>query len=158
MTGRALLAVLAICVPLACGPTVPVTPSPTATSAAPSDPTATGAGSPTPVLTEPSAGFARWSAVSPSGPTPAPRAGQSWTVDPSSAVAYLFAGQDAGSDLSDLWAYDLTADAWQRLEPDGDRPTPRHDHSAAWIDGFGLVVFGGRTDSGVLDDFWATLG
>ena len=155
MTGRALLAALAICMPLACGPTLPVTSSPTGTLAAPSDPTATSAGSPTAAPTEPSAGLARWSAISPSGLTPAPRADQSWTVDPSSAVAYLFAGRGDGSDLDDLWAYDLTADVWERLEPAGDRPAPRHDHVAAWIEGLGLVVFGGRTDSGALDDFWA---
>lgn len=140
MTGRAILLALIIGVPLACGPTVPVTPSPMATSTAPS---------------EPSAGLARWSAISPSGSTPAPRSGQSWTVDPSSAVAYLFAGRGEGSDFGDLWAYDLTADAWSRLEPAGDRPAPRRDQAAVWVDGLGLVMFGGRTDSGVLDDFWA---
>jgi hypothetical protein len=58
-------------------------------------------------------------------------------------------------DLDDLWAYDLTADVWQRLDPGGDRPSPRHEHAAAWIDGLGLVVFGGRSDAGALDDFWA---
>lgn len=154
-TGRALLAVLTICVPLACGPTLPVTSSSPATSVAPTDPIATSAGSPTAAPTEPSAALARWSAILPSGLTPEARAGQSWTVDPSSAVAYLFAGQGDGADLDDLWVYDLTADAWERLEPAGARPAPRRDHAAAWIDGLGLVVFGGRSDSGAFDDFWA---
>lgn len=154
MTGRSLLAALALCVPVACGPTIQVTPSPTAASVAPSAATATASGSLASVPTEPSAGLARWSAVSARGPTPEPRADQSWTVDPSSAVAYLFAGRGGGSNLDDLWAYDLTADAWELLETDSDRPMARHDHSAPWIDGLGLVVLGGRTDAGVLDDFW----
>lgn len=140
MAGRVICVILVTCVPLACDPTIPITPSPSATSAPPS---------------EPSSGLARWSAISPRGSTPAPRSGQSWAVDPSSAVAYLFAGRGNGSDLGDLWAYDLTADAWDRLDPAGERPGPRRDQTAVWIDGLGLVVFGGRTDSGMLDDFWA---
>jgi hypothetical protein len=146
---------MAIAVPGACGPTVPVTPAPSpspttsVTSPSPSavGPTATASGGPI--------GTATWTAVQPSGGPPAARDGHSWSVDPSSAVAYLFAGRGAAGDLDDLWAYDMTADAWQRLEPAGPRPPPRHDHAAAWIDGLGLVIAGGRSSSGVLADLWA---
>ncbi len=116
--------------------------SPSPTSATPSTPGDSPAASVT------------WTKVTPSGPVPAPREGQTWTVDPSSAVAYLFGGRGS-ADLNDLWAYDLTADGWTRLAPKGALPAARADHVAAWIDGLGLVVAGGRSGSKVLDDLWA---
>lgn len=138
----------------ACGPTVPVSPVPSASPtdlASPSPsaivPTATASGQPT--------GTATWTQVAPNGGPPAARDGHSWSVDPSSAVAYLFGGRGAAGALDDLWAYDMTADAWQQLDPPGDRPTARYDHAAAWIDGLGVVISGGRSESGVLADLWA---
>ncbi|MGH2477126.1 MAG: Kelch repeat-containing protein, partial [Candidatus Limnocylindrales bacterium] len=147
-----LLLATVIVVPGACGPTLPVTPAPSASPtpalASPS-PTATASTSGQPVET------ATWTPVQPAGGPPAARDGHSWTTDPSSAVAYLFGGRGAAGELDDLWVYDMTADAWQQLSPTGARPTARYDHAAAWIDGLGLVVAGGRSASGVLADLWA---
>ncbi len=148
-----LLAIVVI-VAAGCGPNVPVTPAPSASPtdlASPSPsaivPTATASGQPT--------GTASWTVVTPNGGPPAAREGHSWSVDPSSAIAYLFGGRGLAGALDDLWAYDMTADAWQQLDPPGDGPPARYDHAAAWIDGLGLVVAGGRSASGVLADLWA---
>src|SRR5258705_1962521 len=81
-----------------------------------------------------SAAPAGWTKVTPSGASPSPREGQTWTVDPSSAAAYLFGGRGS-ADLNDLWVYDLTADSWTRLAPKGAAPVARTGHVAAWIDG-----------------------
>jgi hypothetical protein len=132
-------------------------PSPTSSSASPPTPTprSTTTSSPDATPTGSPAAEVGWSAVAPRGDRPPPRSGQTWTVDPSNAVAYLFGGRGTAGDLDDLWVYDLNADTWQRLEPDGDGPAARGEHVAAWIDGLGLVVHGGRTEGGVLDDLWA---
>jgi Galactose oxidase, central domain len=129
--------------------------SPTATArtsdaASPSPTTST-----TPPATDTPAGVARWTAITPTSPAPDARSGHAWTVDPSSAVAYLFGGRGSAGALGDAWSYDLTADRWAEVPSSGKRPGPRFEHGAAWIDGVGLVVFGGRTDAGPLDDFWA---
>ena len=99
--------------------------------------------------------MARWARVTAGTPGPSARSGHSWTVDPSGAVAYLFGGRGGAGDLGDLWVYDLSADRWKQLKPTGAQPPARSEHGAAWVDGLGLVVLGGRTASGVLDDFWA---
>jgi hypothetical protein len=161
----AVLAVVAVVVAvlsLGNGPVQPASPAPTASAGGPSatssGPSATASSpttSATPVPSDTPVGVARWAAVTSSAPGPGPRSGHSWTVDPSSAVAYLFAGRGSTGPLADVWAYDLTADRWSQLRPDGEGPAARFEHGAAWVDGLGLVVFGGRTEAGVLDDFWA---
>ncbi|HEV8280930.1 MAG TPA: kelch repeat-containing protein [Candidatus Limnocylindrales bacterium] len=161
----AVLAVVAVVVAvlsLGSGPVQPASPAPTATaggsSATASGPSSTAPSpttSATPLPTDTPVGVARWAAVTSTAPGPAPRSGHSWTVDPSSAVAYLFGGRGPTGPLADVWAYDLTADRWSQLRPDGEGPTARFEHGAAWVDGLGVVVFGGRTEAGVLDDFWA---
>jgi Galactose oxidase, central domain len=133
----------------------PVAPSSTGTAGRSDEISPSPTASATPVPTDPPAGVARWTAVTPPTPGPDARSGHSWTVDPSSAVAYLFGGRGAAGLLGDVWAYDLTADRWTALQPDGDRPAPRFEHGAAWVDGLGLVVSGGQTEDAVLDDLWA---
>jgi hypothetical protein len=49
----------------------------------------------------------------------------------------------------------MSADAWVPLAPAGDGPSARSGHVASWIDGLGLVVFGGTGDGRVLGDLWA---
>ena len=161
-----LVAALILIVTMGRGPNT-ASPPPTSSSAAPSSATpatspaattsgaASGEVSPSPSIPGgPSAAPAEWRKVTPSGVSPSPREGQTWTVDPSSAAAYLFGGRGS-IDLNDLWVYDLTADSWTRLAPKGAVPPARADHVAAWIDGLGLVVAGGRSGAKVLDDLWA---
>jgi N-acetylneuraminic acid mutarotase len=69
-------------------------------------------------------------------------------------MAYLFGGRDGASVHGDLWAYDLAADTWRRLEPAGPVPAARFGHEAAWIAGRGLVVFGGQAGSTFFGDLW----
>jgi galactose oxidase-like protein len=145
-------------------PSSGTTPSPSASGAVPSASTATQppSGSPPASTTSPSAEptgvTVTWTRLSPVGTVPAARQGHTWTVNPDAAVAYLFGGQagpDAGSSLADLWSYDLGADAWERARVVGPAPPPRNGHGAAWIDGVGLVVVGGRgTDGRALSDAW----
>jgi hypothetical protein len=141
--------------PPASSSAVPSSAGPTTSAAATASVPASGDISPSPsIQSGSSAAPAEWTKVTPSGAGPSPREGQTWTVDPSSAVAYLFGGHGS-ADLNDLWVYDLTADSWTRLAPKGAVPGVRTDHVAAWIDGLGLVVAVGRSGTKVLDDLWA---
>ncbi len=77
-------------------------------------------------------------------------------MDPTSRTAYLFGGRDGSLILNDLWAYDLDADRWTRLEPDGPVPPERFGHEAVWVDGFGVVVYAGQAaPTTFYDDLWA---
>jgi galactose oxidase-like protein len=147
-------------------PSPETTPSPSGSSPGGSGATATttppssgsAPASTSPPSAEPSDLTVTWTQLSPGGTAPAARQGHTWTVDPDAAVAYLFGGQtgpDAKSALADLWAYDLGADAWERARAVGPAPPPRSGHVAAWIDGVGLIVVGGRgTDGRALPDAW----
>lgn len=105
-----------------------------------------------------------WNRLSPVGVGPAARQGASWTVDPSTGVAYLYGGTTSasttrplagGATLGDLWAYDLAADTWEPVVGTSDEPPPRSGHTAAWVDSVGLVVVGGRdADGKPLGDAW----
>jgi hypothetical protein len=102
-----------------------------------------------------------WSRRAPDGPIPAARQGHTWTVDPDTGIAYLYGGlteadsATTGAALGDLWAYDLGADRWARVPVTGRAPEARWGHTAAWIDGVGLVIVGGRNSAGGgLDDSW----
>lgn len=85
---------------------------------------------------------------------PAAREDHTWTVTPDGATAYLFGGRGTdGSAFADLWAYDLATDAWSAVEANG--PAARFGHNAAWVEGTGLVVFGGQAGSDFFNDLWA---
>jgi hypothetical protein len=135
--------------------TLPASPTPTLTPGSPVATSPSPTTSATTAPTDPPPGVARWTAMTPSTPGPDARSGHTWTVDPSSAIAYLFGGRGSAAAMADVWGYDLTADRWLPLRPQGDGPTGRFEHGAAWVDWLGLVVFGGRTDDRVLDDAWA---
>ncbi|HLE58729.1 MAG TPA: kelch repeat-containing protein [Candidatus Limnocylindria bacterium] len=97
---------------------------------------------------------ARWAPLSVDGPRPGAREDHTWTVTPDGATGYLFGGRDGSTVFGDLWAFDLSTDAWQQLDlPDG--PPARFGHNAAWVDGVGLVVFAGQSDDAFFNDVWA---
>jgi len=152
--GRHLAVVVGMAIILAgCTTNPPPSSSPTAT---PAESTAAPTGSATtaPSSIDPTAPTARWELLKPASQAPAARSGHSWVGDPSTGVAYMFGGQGASEPLSDLWSYDLAADIWRQVTPSGDAPAARAGHAAAWIDGIGVVIFGGRLDAEVADDLW----
>ena len=133
-------------------------PPPSESPTAPPTPTATAAsGQPAtvPPSSEPPTATARWESLTQGSPAPAPRSGHTWVGDPSTGVAYLFGGQSRSEPLDDLWTYDLAADRWRPTARTGETPPARSGHVAAWIDGIGAVVFGGRLDAAVANDLWA---
>lgn len=145
----AIVAILAV----ACGPDV-VSPSPSIPAGSPLPSRESPSVSPVP--SELPSGAALWTRLSPSGPGPSARDGHTWTDDPSSGLAYVFGGRDDQGALDDLWAYDLTADAWHKLSPVGPTPGARFGHAAAWVNGVGLVVFAGQAGpTSLLADTWA---
>jgi hypothetical protein len=135
-------------------------PSPALQSASPS-PTGTATASPsgTPLTTSApptNAPPPEWAEIVPQlGDVPAAREDHTWTLDPSSGVAYLFGGRDGGPGMDDLWSYDLIRNSWVFL-PSIDTPPGRFGHEAAWVDGIGLVIWAGQANATTfLDDLWA---
>ncbi len=102
----------------------------------------------------PTPGLAAWSELNVRG-GPAPREDHTWTVTTDGRAAYLFGGRDGATVFDDLWAYDMAADAWKRLAPDGPTPPGRFGHNAVWVDGIGLVVFAGQNGADFYNDLWA---
>jgi galactose oxidase-like protein len=152
----------------------PATPSPTGAtgsrSAPPGTETPSGppSGSPGDSVTAsggPTGRTVTWTRLASEGVAPVARQAATWTVDPGTGIAYLYGGTTggigpdgepaAGSTLGDLWAYDLAADSWEPVVGTSDEPPPRSGHSAAWVDGVGVVVVGGRDGAGrPLADIW----
>ena len=132
------------------GPTDTLSPSPGAESASPGPPTSRPDESGPPGVPE-----ATWTLLAPAGPTPAPRFGHTWTVDPAAGLAYLFGGRAANAPFDDLWVYDQAADRWSAIATLGPRPSARSGHVAGWIDDVGLVIAAGRdADDAALADAW----
>ncbi|HEX7168555.1 MAG TPA: kelch repeat-containing protein, partial [Acidimicrobiales bacterium] len=113
-------------------------------------PTPTDTPAPTPTQTpEPLA----WAQLELDGPSA--REDHTWTLDPDGEVAYLFGGRDGSTVHDDTWAFDLGTDSWELLEPVG-RPPARFGHETVWVDGVGLVIFGGQAGpSTFFGDLWA---
>jgi hypothetical protein len=85
---------------------------------------------------------------------PAAREDHTWTVAGDGRTALLFGGRDGATVHGDLWAFDLDADTWTRIEAEGG-PAPRFGHEAAWVDGVGLVVFAGQAGATFFNDLWS---
>ncbi len=137
------------------GSGIPTTSGPTAAGSAP--PPGTG-GLPLPTTSAaPRASLpagATWAQIEVDGPAPDAREDHTWTVDPDGGVAYLFGGRAGGEAFGDLWAFDLAAETWTRLDPAGPTPAARFGHEAAWLPGRGLVITLGQAGSGFFDDIW----
>jgi N-acetylneuraminic acid mutarotase len=101
----------------------------------------------------------RWSAIEPApGPRPAPRAGCNAELHQGSI--YLFGGLNRFLRLNnELWRYDIEANAWTRLVPNGPVPEPRfigatvvdHDEARIYLyNGHRSTPFGFES----IGDFW----
>lgn len=117
----------------------------TATSAPPTEAPPTEPPSPTPTPQ-----VLRWEPFG-VGERPPPRRDHALFTD--GERLFLFAGR-SGSDLADLWFYDLKADAWSLVDTEG--PPARHGHNAIWdVATERLVVFGGQQSNTFFNDTWA---
>ncbi len=146
----AFVALLAACAAPASTPEVtssPTSPSSTAASSAPSEQPPTSTPSP-----EASPQPLAWRNLELDGP-PA-REDHTWTAAAGGGTAYLFGGRDGSTIHGDLWAYDLDADRWSRLDV-AEGPAPRFGHEAVWVEDVGLVVFAGQAGTTFFNDLWA---
>jgi hypothetical protein len=76
------------------------------------------------------------------------------SLEPDASQIILFGGQEASQAArADVWLLDLTSGSWQAIESSGG-PAARYNHTAAWIPGRGMVVFGGRDNNGAFNDLW----
>ena len=97
----------------------------------------------------------QWQELKPQGPIPAARFGHSTVYDPIRRRLILFGGQ-AGGFFSDVWAYDIAANQWTQLAPEGAGPSARYGHSAVYDKKRDrLVISHGFTTAGRFDDTWA---
>ncbi|HEX5940481.1 MAG TPA: kelch repeat-containing protein [Dehalococcoidia bacterium] len=71
-------------------------------------------------------------------------------------AALLFGGRAEEGALNDLWVLDFLSDSWLQVAADGEAPSGRSGHDAAWLTGQNsMLVFGGR-DAGqtLLNETW----
>ena len=74
-------------------------------------------------------------------------------LDRHSGRMVVFGG--AGDELlGDVWEYDPVGDWWTQLSPGGAMPSARSRHEGAFVDGLGVVFFGGQTESGKTNQLW----
>jgi len=67
---------------------------------------------------------------------------------------WIFAGDDDGELLNDLWYYDTVAlDGWVQAQGNGSWPSPRFSHMAV-MQGGKMWVFGGVVQSGLSKELW----
>lgn len=118
-----------------------------------------------------------WTELTPQGPGPLGRIRGVLAEDPARDFVVLFGGHDDGAmgERNDLWAFDLAGNQWIALRsgdaldqpgagfcdfppnftaPDLDSPERREAHYFGHVPGAGHVLFGGRTDCGVVNDVW----
>jgi len=105
------------------------------------------------VLSRPS-----WSEASSAGTAPSARAGHGTVYDPLTDSMVVFGGTDCnGGYLNDVWLLspaDAPNPTWQELFPGGPAPAGR-DNAVVLYDAAGtLIVFGGRSATGSLNDVW----
>jgi N-acetylneuraminic acid mutarotase len=97
-----------------------------------------------------------WTKLKPSGTSPSPRASQAMTYDPVGNKLIVFGGYDGKTYYGDLWAYDLTGNAWSTLTPTGAGPSARHGHSLVYDpESKKMILFGGFDGSTQYNDTWA---
>lgn len=87
-------------------------------------------------------------------PMPAPRLTPAGVYDEAGGQMLMWSGQGSGF-LNDIWAFDLTANAWMELDPPAPMPNIRYGVAAVFDPlNRNLVTFAGFTDEGRFDDTW----
>ncbi|MEX0785097.1 MAG: kelch repeat-containing protein [Dehalococcoidia bacterium] len=88
-------------------------------------------------------------------PKPAPRAFYSMVFDGEANKMIIFGGNTQAGPANDLWFFDAKSEFWTSVVPGGLPPSPRQGHDAVWLPGrSSLVVFGGNSSDGDLNDLW----
>lgn len=101
----------------------------------------------------------QWSLLSPTGTPPAPRYTQNAYYDSLLNRMIIWSGQGAAQSLfNDVWAYNISSNAWQQLWPDSNQagvPMKRYG-TASVFDPLNrrFVTFAGFTNSGRFEDTW----
>ena len=111
------------------------------------------------------------------GDAPVDRIGAELIVDDARNRLLMFGGHDSGElgNTNQLWAFDLSSKTWTEVHtgdvfanpaegvcdfpsdfttPDFDSPERRYLFASAKTDDDRLVIFGGKTDCGVVNDIW----
>ncbi len=112
------------------------------------------AGATAPPSTSHLPGSGAWARVEVDGRSPDAREDHTWTLDADGRTAYLFGGRDGGTLFDDVWAFNLQASAWRRVDVAGAAPSARFGHEAVWVQGRGLVVWAGQAGSTFFNDLW----
>jgi len=95
-----------------------------------------------------------WAEIT-SEPKPSPRNFYAMAFDEASRQALLFGGRTADGPLAEVWRFDAATDTWSRASVQEGGPPARYGHDAVWLEqSRKLIAFGGRTDSGDLNDLW----
>jgi len=83
--------------------------------------------------------------------------GHSAIYDQAGYRMVVFGGRDSSGDLNDVWTLSLgVVSTWTKLSPVGVPPAAREGHSAMYDPiAARMIVFGGGSPSGVLNDVWA---
>jgi N-acetylneuraminic acid mutarotase len=119
-----------------------------------------------------------WTELAPTGDTPTARSFHAMAYDPESAKVILFGGTSydgsetvsegavtatpaktgrrAEGEFGDTWIYDPAANTWTEVEPLGEQPYPRDDHSMVYDPASGnVLLFGGWDGYDTLSDAWS---
>ena len=104
------------------------------------------------------AGATSWTQLAPTGTPPVARGAHTAIYDTQDQEMVVFAGSSTPDNLNDWWTLSLTASpAWTRLGPTLPRPPARGNHAAIYDPArTRMVVFGGHSFAGDLNDVWAT--
>ncbi len=115
----------------------------------------TPADGPLPTVTPiPEAPSLRWQELSPPGALPPPRRDHSLVLSPADGLLYVYGGHDSDGELGDLWQFDVGAEEWTELSPEG--PAARFGHNAFFDEPTGrMYVFGGQAGSDFFNDLWS---
>ena len=97
-----------------------------------------------------------WSEIETNNPPP--RNLYSLARNPIDGSLILFGGASADGIRGDIWTLDVESDEWtvEVIDPEvSPLVPPRDSHDAVWLDAIGaMMVFGGRDESGMLNDLW----
>ena len=75
-----------------------------------------------------------------------------WTYNGS---IYTFGGiSNTGKHLNDMWRYDISTNKWFEIKTTGDIPEARELPGWYFINGSGLILYGGRSSSSILSDLF----